>query len=648
MSALRRLLRIETLSIVGMVLAAAFVLHTSASRVTDLDIWWHIAAGRLMRSTHALLSVEPFSYVLAGKPYTARHEWLAQILLSLVFDWSGSTGLILLRMALVLAALTPIVALAWRRAWLTAPLAVFACLAIRFAILDRPQLFSYALFSALLVLALAWMGSRLPWRRFVILSVLLQVLWANLHGGVSLLGLAIPGALLVQGLWDHVRAHGVAPRSLAGNARVWVPFLLLVLGFAANLLTPNGFGNVLYAFQHLSESATQYITEWQPHPPHIYLPWIGPFWMLAALTFWLFPARRTFTLTLAAPLGALTLAAMRNEPFFVLAVAVLFADAVRAGGLRVPLEKAERLMWPAALFLGVLTLGLTFVSARVLYLNVGRFGWTGWGTYEPVKGAADVLDREKVTGKIFNTYEAGDYLLYRGKSVFIDGRPVDYGASFLKDYFASATDAAVFHAFEKKYDFSVAVIYFGALDKMRPLPFATVLGRDPSWALVYLDEWSAVYVRRDAAHADLIRRLAYRTLTPELLLEPGTVLPKLPDGSLMTVDTELRRAEKESPSSFRPKLARAALYALAGLNRPAEEILEEVREQAPYVVETYSVYAAVRANQGRYAEAAALLEEAVRRAGGSSEAAVDYTLLAEYETKAGNRTKAAYYRKLAH
>src|SRR5579883_2257403 len=56
--------------------AAALI---SPTVLDDGDTWWHLAAGDWIIAHHAIPRVDPFSFTMAGAPWTA-HEWLAELL----------------------------------------------------------------------------------------------------------------------------------------------------------------------------------------------------------------------------------------------------------------------------------------------------------------------------------------------------------------------------------------------------------------------------------------------------------------------------------------------------------------------------------------------------------------------------------------
>ena len=62
--------------------------------LNDPDTYLHITAGRWMLTHLALPLQDPFSHSLAGAVWVP-HEWLAEIILALVYDAAGWSGLVM-------------------------------------------------------------------------------------------------------------------------------------------------------------------------------------------------------------------------------------------------------------------------------------------------------------------------------------------------------------------------------------------------------------------------------------------------------------------------------------------------------------------------------------------------------------------------
>jgi hypothetical protein len=96
------------------------------------------------------------------------------------------------------------------------------------------------------------------------------------------------------------------------------------------------------------------------------------------------------------------------------------------------------------------------------------------------------------TGNVFNAYELGGYLIYRGIPVFIDGRGDMYGDAFMKEA-ADASWLRVPHALD-----SLLVRRRIGWTLLRPdAPAAELLDHLPAWTRLYADSIAVVHVRRD-------------------------------------------------------------------------------------------------------------------------------------------------------
>src|SRR5690348_6710563 len=94
-------------------LAAILLFALFSGEIRDTDIWLHLKTGQHTLETRSLTAPDPFSYTsamgasrYAGEEVTRyfnlTHEWLAQIVMYLIYSASGFAGLVLAR-ALLLA-----------------------------------------------------------------------------------------------------------------------------------------------------------------------------------------------------------------------------------------------------------------------------------------------------------------------------------------------------------------------------------------------------------------------------------------------------------------------------------------------------------------------------------------------------------------
>lgn len=468
-------------------LAGVLCLGLFSPEIRDSDFWWHLRTGQYIVETHSLPVPDPFAYTTAAAPlayagegavqhFNLTHEWLAQVLLYGAYRAAGFPGVVALR-ALLLAAFCGLAGfVAWRRSgvadrgWLAGLAA--AAIAVPFA-LDRPQLFTYLF----LALAVAILESR---RRLWLLPPLFLI-WANCHGGFFL-GWVVLAVYCTEALVARVRG-----KSLPEERALWLWSAVAVLASGIN---PNGFRAVQVLFLYRSSAMQSHLLEWG-RPPL----WPPPLfaWLLAAAAgamLWQRRKVRVCDWLLLAAFSAAALAADRNTIFI-----GFFAPVFLAGYLpwKRPLPAVAG--WAAA---GALAAGIIWGTVAGDFFQLRAAEW------RYPAGAADFLDAHHVTGRMFNTYEYGGYLIWRlwpRERVFIDGRALservfdDY-ARILYNHDASAGKSA-----EQLLDqYGVQVIVVNTFEYVTGTVYllAPALA-DPAqteWKLVYRDAQALVWMRR--------------------------------------------------------------------------------------------------------------------------------------------------------
>lgn len=662
----------------GLSLAAftGLVAFLCAFKVDDVDVWWHLKAGELMVRTGAWIDTDPFAYTREGQPYRATYAWLAQIVMYLVHAAGGATALIVFRTALVgltfwliaavsvrgalpprLARPTPSLgastprseragSLTWlardnRSAlWIALPVALLGAARVLPSLSDRPHLFTYALLATFVLVATRILDAPPYGRRLAILLVVLEVLWVNLHAGAALVGVAVWIALLLQVAWDA--RFSAMP---AGGRRAGLRMPLVVLGglMLAQVAFPTG-ASLAYLYSTLTDQTRSFILEWQPRPWGPYLQDLGPWWVAALLAVALVRHKPVFCLALLVGFGGLSRTAYRHEALFVIAATGVLMYQWRGSGA---FARASAWLfgrpWRAAVVLAVVFL-LAGVAVHRAWARYGRFFQTyGYGSLEMAGGAAAFLDREGIGGPMFNSYDLGADLIYRGRKVFVDTRNVDYGYAFLKRTFDAANDREVWNGLDREYAFTHAVLWYAPYVPSPPLPYIRHLEGDAAWALVYLDDRTAVYLKRTAGNAAVIGRHEYRLLTP-LGLQSGEIVARTPRARFADLEQELIRAAAADADSIQARLLLAQIYIQVYRHDEALTLLRAAMATAPRAYRPHALLGSLYARQEKWTDAGREFETAIALAGDSA-ARFDYAYLAEIFDKAGDPARAAAYRR---
>lgn len=632
--------------IAGILCCAGMILALVCFQVLDYDVWWHIKAGQMMRESWSIPATDPFAYTREGQPYLATHGWLAEILLSLLYDRAGANGLIILRMFIVFGICGLILSVDRARIWPNVLLAVPAVAAAKPAFMDRPQLFTFLLFAAFLRLAIAYLDTDARQRGRILLALVAgQVLWVNLHGAACILGMIIAGSLGLQRLSDTVRAsHLRDPRDRREIALLLLTGVALVAGLCAS---PNGWHNLFYIHQLLTDNTIQFIQEWQPRPWGPYLRATGLWWLLGIGM--LIRVRRApvFSVLIIGLFGWLSMQAFRHEALFVFAAFSIVIFQLRSDGGWHMFTQRLSARPVTGFFSGVVVLIMLGLFVRSSILSFTQRHQTfGFGAFTPASGAVDFLEREHLDGRLFNSYDIGGYLLFRGapqRKIFIDGRNVDFGFTLLDRVGRASNDPDVWRALEEEYGFTVAVIHVEPYTDINPIPYTGHLGSNPGWALVYTDDWTAVYLKDVPAQRDAIERLRYRLVTPERLAHQQ--LPEhlsLEDASAL--ERELTRAAADNLRSIDALLLLAQMYRRAGFTQEASLAVSAALSRRPGSYRPYEARALIAMEMKDWQAAAEAFSSMLGKAGPIAQT-IRYDIVADVFEHANRPLQAWWYRR---
>jgi len=459
----------------------AFLASLSTKVLNDGDTWWHVAAGRLMIASRAVLRTDPFSATLPGAPWFT-HEWLSEVLLAGAFNLGGWSGVVVLTAAA--ASLTAWILARELGRWVSGlpglVLLAFGLLLWTGSLLARPHMLALpilALWSAELVRARA--EDRSPrWRVLPFMT-----LWANLHGSF-VFGLALIGPFALEALIAAAR-----DRRLAVVLR-WGGFGLAAAGAAA--LTPHGVETLIFPFRLIGMSSLAQIGEWAPSdfaalgPLEIAL--LAGLFVVFTRPFRMPPVRAVLLILLL----HLALQHVRYDQMLGVVGALILAEPLsRAYGqtLPAPAGHAPRRTLPA----GVAAAGL------VLALGVGRLAWPLTlhdAPTRPISAVAAVPAQVAAT-PVFNDYSFGGYLIARHIAPYVDSRADFYGDAFLKAYAnLIAPDRPALARLLDQRHIGWTLLIPGS-------PAARAMDEMPGWRRFRADRWAVIHVRLAAPQAAL-------------------------------------------------------------------------------------------------------------------------------------------------
>jgi tetratricopeptide (TPR) repeat protein len=513
-------------------------LHT----LQDFDLGWQLATGRWVVQHRHVFSVDVFSYTANGQP------WIYPVLSGITFYLSYlAGGYVLLSWMGALACAGTVTLLVRRQRLIGCILAVVTVPLIANRTQPRSDMFTPILFAAFLTLL--WQHYRSGHARLWLIPILM-VAWVNLHQGF-VAGLAICGGYVLLELLDLP----FAAKREAGLARLRRAWQSLAMTLIATLINPWG-ASIYMALirQARSQSLhTAWIVEWADIRPswaslHQALDWRDPqssfWWLMFAVIVSIIVAlwrKRWGAAVLLIAAAYFTLQHVRLQALFACVVVVIggglldesLRDELHSNALHEDaLSKEIRNPKPAplvprptqfviacVLLITVTVTGLAVVRSSDLISNrcymrstqLSLFG-TGLSWWYPER-AVEFLQREKLPGNVFNGYSLGGFLTWRlfpEYRDYIDSRALPFGPQlFFRAYQLSVEppDAPAWQQDAETRGINTIIVPLARYQGMTLFPQLHAFCRSQLWQPVYLDEVSAIFVRRTPETAALIDRL---------------------------------------------------------------------------------------------------------------------------------------------
>jgi hypothetical protein len=370
----------------------------------DPDFGWHLMTGKIIL-TSGISKTDPFSYTMPSFPFI-NHEWLNDVIIAKLFPVVGWFGLSFL--FAVLAILTIVICINKDLPWvLKAILFIFGISVIEPTFAVSPRVFSWLFLSLTAYIVL----NKELWQKYWWLTLLIILLWANLHGSFPL-GILILGAVFII-------------RTFASHKFQIKEFLATILGFAVSFINPYGSKLWWLVWLTISDSSIKSrIAEWQPTLTSPTGLSFLLFFLVALSVVLIYRYRRKFSseeLIINVFFFIFALTAIRNVPFWVI------VDLPMVGkGLTHLSKDLEKIQNAKKKFLKVSYAVFVLSSAFLIF----QFGYTFYhistyfnetGFYP--SGAVKYLSVHIPSGQIFSSYDWGGYLVWKlpQKKVFIDG-----------------------------------------------------------------------------------------------------------------------------------------------------------------------------------------------------------------------------------
>lgn len=484
----------------------ALSFYIRSDRSFEQDLGRHLKLGEIIWQARYVPKVNLFSYTHPDFPFI-NHHWLFQVVAFLTKQTFGEWGMILLKIFILIISVSLTLSIAKRgSSILILPLGFIFFHTLRERAEFRPEIFSF-LFATLTYYLLVRFD--MVKTRFVYFLPLIQVIWVNTH-------IYFPLGIILQAIFA---SHFLFIKN-------WQKFKIMtqviLLSHLAILINPNLFQGAIYPLK-LFGNYGYTIVENQ-----------NLFWLesinfynsnflfvkissvLVALSILISLIRKSFhfsNLGVAALGVVLALVHVRSFPYLAF---LSFPAVMNLHGLTPVVSSFARKMnnlpsTPNRIWKSI-TLSLFTITAVFLlyesyiYLNGDYYLLTDSShkvypsLEEKGRGALDFMLNNNLPEQIYNNFDIGSYIIYRGYpkyKVYVDGRPEAYPSNFFKDeYIPAQYDFLKFKQLVEKY--GLKTVIFSHTDQTPwGRTFLTNIISDPDWKLIYLDDFFVILVRTE-------------------------------------------------------------------------------------------------------------------------------------------------------
>ena len=475
---------------------ALFVVALFAMAVVetlDPDMWWHLRTGEYILA-NGLPYQDVFSFTVPDYAWIT-HEWLSQVFMWVVYDFGQFPALIVVFAGLIALTYGLVYLACDGRPYIAAFLTLLAAIASSVVWGTRPQIFNM-LFTALFIFivertkkgkAPSWLMWTMPF---------MMIFWANAHSGY-LLGVVLLATYVVGEALQ--RRFSTNLDNILNWPQIRNLLIVTILSFLIAAINPNGVAIWGYPFETLgSPSMQQYIQEWQSPNFHAVMFW--PFALMVAvgvLVLILSPKLPTFSefLLFAGTTAAGFLSARHIPLFTIIALPVIahhltliVTNSLASSLIEAP--DSTEVEKPAKAFI-VINWVILIVAI------IGAVAWTGnkianneeaIARIYPVEAINYIEENGLADANVYNSYNWGGYLIWRGLPVFIDGRADVYGDEFIFYFLQTMELQEDWQEPLDDYEIEYVIMETGSA-------LNTLLDVSPEWEEVYRDDVAHILMR---------------------------------------------------------------------------------------------------------------------------------------------------------
>ncbi len=470
----------------------------------DGDTGYHIRTGEAILQTWRVPSQDPYSFHYPPLKWTA-HEWLSELVMAAFFKLYGLTGVVIfftLLLAVTHWLLYKVLTNRSDDVLLCIVITLLATATSATHWFARPHAFS-------LLLTLLWCHFLNQFqfgdRRSLVYLPFFMLLWVNLHGGY-IIGLILIVMYLAGAIFYFFTKPTVESQHFLHKAQVL--FCTLIACIAVCSINPYGFEILWFPIRVTSDRfVMDRVSEFLSPNFHEALPFK---YMLLVLIGALALSRSSLNvidLSLVILMTYMSLYSARHVSLFaiILAPVLLKTCAGIISSAPEPFLRFYRKRNSNLKSIETVVNGYIWpIASVVLIVTIAAAGSLNYRFNDKIfpVAAVEFLQREAITGNMFNNDEFGDYMIFTAwprYRVFMDGRSDMYGEKYGSDYLKVANLQPGWREILSKYNITWVIF-----DTASALTAA--LQDQNDWQPVYSDAVATIFVKKDIEHASLLAK----------------------------------------------------------------------------------------------------------------------------------------------
>ncbi len=560
------------------------VFSVTTYKIEDDDFFWHLSTGRFIVENGYVPANDVFGYATKNAEWIP-FEWGWDIIAYSLYKLGGFNALFFFR-SLIFCLIFLIYFHLLNKLKVNSVISIILLFILLIALFNRlsprPHIFTYLFLSVLLYLLFCfkYIDREKYFKRLFYLPVIFLI-WGNLHLG-ALTGILLLVVFIVSETimyfkhlrFSNIEVHPITALQLKKLIIIFFCSLLVLL------INPHGFQTYIYAYGHTKMKMLESIAEWlspfsnQVEPALVISLYKVLLFMGLIILFFAYK-KRDLTIALIYIVFALySLGAIRfTVDYEIITIPII------ALSLNYYLKRFDKFNPLISKFIYgdavkvLLVTAFIFLSYQFqldsfyISLKYNREAGPGIsGRYFPVN-MLKFMKENNIKGTPFNNFDTGGYLMWEipEQKIFIDSRNIN--DKIFYEYMSILNMQADF-----KHKLDIYGIDYAYLFEPKLIRFPNILKQsitayflnDSSWALVYWDDVSMLFLKVLPKNSELISKYEYNVFNPFTALFNQPLFEMNVKNSPVIAKKEIERKANTEPEG----------YFFQGMNDIAQKVLQ--------------------------------------------------------------------------